>query len=437
MNARGTRQRRKGMGKRPLFILGVLLLVISVFAIACGDEAATETTAAATETTAAATETTAAATETTAAPTGEPITIAVNGGFTGFMSLDAEHLWDGVTVAMRQANYQVAGRPIEVNKGDNASDPVKAVDVARRQVENYGASVIIGPVYSPSVAAITGYLAKSAAPVPLITTMGQVLVNAETAGGIAFAPFGLMSCQGYELGKYAVEELGYKTVHCISLDDTAGRELQAGFAKAFAEGGGKVLSDQYAPMDNVDWAPYLTALKEQQADCTYYWIFGSAVQFIQQYHDYGLEAPLITSMASNLPERILKEVGDLGVGMVAVDHYWNTIDNEPNREFVEAYRAYKDGVYPTMCEYSSWLAAKLFMAAVEENNGDTTPAKIMDIMSTMSMDTPTGNITISPYMQTYIGTGSIYILESQKVDDRYTWMPVKAVEGVLKEAKID
>jgi branched-chain amino acid transport system substrate-binding protein len=437
----------------------MLLLVFSAYAVACGSSDNTTTTAATTATTAAspttaastattaASPTTAATTATTAAsPTTAastppaatgPIKIAVTEGFTGFMSLDAEHLWDGVSVAVQQANNQVAGRPIEVVKGDNASDPVKAVDVARRLVENDKVSVIIGPVFSPSVASITGYLEKTDNPVPLITTMGQVLVNAQTAGGVAFAPFGLLSAQGYELGKYASEVLGYKTVNCISLDDTGGRELQAGFAKGFSEGGGRVMSDQYAPMDNVDWAPYLTTLKTEPADCTYFWIFGSAVQFIKQYRDYDIKAPMITSMAGNLPERVLDEVGDLGLGIIAVDQYANVIDNALNKQFVDAYRAYKNGTYPTMCEYAAWFATKLFLAAVEKNNGDATPATIMKTISTMSMaDTPTGPISLSPFLQTFVGTGSIYILKCEKIDGRYTWGLVKTIDNVLKDAKV-
>jgi len=55
---------------KKLLILGVcLVLALSVFAVGCGDEETTDTTAAPTETTAAPTETTAAPTETTAAPT--------------------------------------------------------------------------------------------------------------------------------------------------------------------------------------------------------------------------------------------------------------------------------------------------------------------------------------------------------------------------------
>ena len=46
----------------------------------------------------------------------------------------------------------------------------------------------------------------------------------------------------------------------------------------------------------------------------------------------------------------------------------------------------------------------MFAKAVEATGGDTTPAKLIEAMSTMSLDTPAGKVTISPYQDAYIGT---------------------------------
>jgi hypothetical protein len=106
-------------------------------------------------------------------------------------------------------------------------------------------------------------------------------------------------------GKYAAEEMGWKTANCINYEDTAGRQLQEGFNHGFEEAGGQILSTQLVPIDAVDFSSYLTSLKD--ADCTYWWIFGNgAAPFVKQYKDYGLDAPLITAMASNLTEPQLR-----------------------------------------------------------------------------------------------------------------------------------
>ena len=56
-----------------------------------------------------------------------------------------------------------------------------------------------------------------------------------------------------------------------------------------------------------------------------------------------------------------------------------------------------DGEYPTMQSFGAWLAVKLFAGAVEETGGDTTPAKLIEAMSSVTIDTPAGPYTMSEY----------------------------------------
>ena len=110
------------------------------------------------------TQTTAATTETTAAPatgssdttamgqTGEtgPIKIGYDEGFTGFMAYDCQLADQGIKTALAMLNNEWMGRPLEYYAEDNGSDPVVAVDKARKLVESDGIDVMIGPIFSPS-----------------------------------------------------------------------------------------------------------------------------------------------------------------------------------------------------------------------------------------------------------------------------------------------
>ena len=134
--------------------------------------------------------------------------------------------------ALDEVNNQWMGRPIEYFKADNASDPVQAVDKARQLVESNKIQVMLGPIFSPSNAAVTDYLAKGGGGIPSISIFGQPTVNLKTANKLSFIPAGMMSMDGYVLGKYAAETLGYKTANAISLEDTTGHELMKGFRGA-------------------------------------------------------------------------------------------------------------------------------------------------------------------------------------------------------------
>jgi len=423
---------------RRLPILMTLVLVVvlgmSVFIAACGGEETTTTTAGGTTQTTAATETTGATATTagpttTAAPAGGPIKFGFDEGFTGFMAYDCELADKGVKTALAMMDNQWEGRPLEYYPEDNGSDPVVAVDKARKLVESDGINCMIGPIFSPSAKAVADYLGKSSG-IPQISIVGQPTENLETANGLAFIHTGFFDSHGYYFGKYLAEQ-GYKTANVINYDDTPAYALTAGFKKAFVdEGGGQVLSENYVPLDMVDFSAYLTTMKP--ADVTVNWIFGNgAVPFAKQCHDYGLTAPLAVPMSNNFSDAQLAELGDSGLGMIACDYYAYTIDNAPNKEFIAGYQELYPGEYPTPQGYGAWQGVMMYLEGLEVTGGDTTPAKVIEAMSKLVMDTPAGKVEIVPYKEAFIAKRDFFILEVQKVGDVLTWVPVRTYEQVL------
>ena len=363
------------------------------------------------------------------AATGEPLKIGFDEGFSGFMAVDAQLTEHGIKVALDEVGNQWMGRPIEYFKADNASDPVQAVDKARQLVESDKIQVMLGPIFSPSNAAVTDYLAKAGG-IPSISIFGQPTVNLKTANNLSFIPAGMFSMDGYVLGKYASETLGYKTANAINLEDTTGHELMKGFQTGFEQGGGKILSVQYVPIDTVDFSSYLTTLKP--ADCTYNWIFGNGTgPFIKQNHDYGLTAPLVLTMADDLQEPTMQELGDMALGIVGEDHYLSTMDNALNKKFVAEYAKMWPGELPNMDSYGGYTAVMMFLEAVKQTNGDTSPEALKKVLATLSMDTPSGKITMSQYGTAYIGTGDLAICKTELVNGNYRWMPIYTYQQIL------
>ena len=363
------------------------------------------------------------------AATGEPLIFGFDAGFTGFMAMDVELAEKGILTRLDMIQNQWEGRPVEYKKADNGSDPVQAVDKARQLVESDGIQFMAGPIFSPSAAAVTDYLAKAGG-IPQCSIVGQPSDNLKTANDLAFMPNGLYGSQGYYFGKYVGEQLGYKTVNCVNLEDTAARQLQAGFEKGLAESGGEVVSVQYVPIDTIDFSSYLTTLKD--ADATYFWVFGNgAAPFVKQYNDYGLTAPLIAPMSNNFSEQQLADLGQLGVGMVACDFYSPEIDNEANAAFVAAYQKLYPGEYPAPQAYGGYQAVELFLQGVKASGGDTTPATLVKAMSTLTMTgLPGGDVTMKPYKGAFIPVRDWYILETKEVDGRVAWVPIYTYEQV-------
>lgn len=409
--------------KKLLVVVLAVMLAVAAFALAAcgGDGGTSETTAG-------------GGTGTTAAPaTGEPIKFGYNEGFTGFMATDAQISDQGIQTAIAMLDNQVVGRPIKYIKVDNASDPVQAVDKARQLVES-DKVVATSTMFSPAVRAISDYLAKSGG-TPQIGINPMPMSTLETANNLLFIPSGIMNLGGYLLGKYATEVLGYKTANCIHYDDLPAYDYQAAFEKGFAEGGGKVVTLQYVPIDTLDFSPYLTTMKP--ADFCLWWIFGNgAVPFIKQYNDYGQKALLISPMAQNVTEGQMLELGPLAVGMLGFDYYSPEIDTPLNKEFVAKYKEMWKGEHPAPQAFSGWLAVNLFVEGLKKTNGDTTPAKLIEAMSTMSFETPAGLYTMSAYENAFVGTGNAYILETKEVGEgRVAWVPKYTYEQILFESK--
>ena len=106
------------------------------------------------------------------AATGDPFIFGFDGGFTGFMAMDVELAEKGILTKLDMIQNQWMGRPVEYKKADNGSDPVVAVDKARQLVESDGIQFMAGPIFSPSAAAVTDYLAKAGG-IPQCSIIGQ------------------------------------------------------------------------------------------------------------------------------------------------------------------------------------------------------------------------------------------------------------------------
>ena len=425
------------MSKRLLLLTLVIVVGVSMFAVACGTSTSTETTAATTATTAgpattaggAATTATTAGTATSGAAAGTPIKFGFDEGFTGFMSYDCQLADQGVKTALAMLNNQWEGHPLQYFAEDNTSDPVIAVDKARKLVESDKINVMIGPIFSPSAKSVADYLGKSTG-IPEISIVGQPTENLQTASGLAFIHTGFFDSHGYYLGKYLAEK-GYKTANVINYDDTPAHALTDGFKKAFVdEGGGQIISENYVPLDVVDFSSYLTAMKT--ADVTVNWIFGNgAVPFVKQYNDYGLKAPLASTMSNNFSDAQLAELGDISLNMLACDYYAWTIDNQMNKDFIAAYGKLYKGEKPTPQAYGAWQGVMLYLEGLKATGGDTDPKKVIPAMSNLTMDSPAGKFTIVPFQNAFIARRDFFILQVQKVDGVLTWVPVKTYNQVL------
>ncbi len=148
-----------------------------------------------------------------------------------------------------------------------------------------------------------------------------------------------------------------------------------GATNTFEKKGGKIIQQQWMPMDTKDTAPYLTALK--QADVFMPWYAGITHNVgIRQIREYGIKMPIILPQAGYMahPQQI-KEIGDYGVGFITSDAYVWTIDTPENRAFVEKYKK-KYNMLPANVAYGGYFNMQILLQALRKDRRGFFPERI-------------------------------------------------------------
>jgi len=325
---------------------------------------------------------------------------------------------EAIELKLDEVGWEVAGRKIELIKEDHGSDPVKAVDKARKLVEHDKVDVILGPMLSSAGLAVANYLMESRTPNLAVHCHPSEILK-YSVGNYFLWP-GTQEGLGYPLGLYAYDKLGYRTATLMYIDYVTGQTLTQGFADAFESRGGTIVQKQAFPFGTMDFAAYLTAMKE--ADCCVFWAMEEYnPPFHTQYRDYGLKAPIVMPLCGPSHEITLAEIGDISLGMVGSDFYSALIDTDINKRFVDAFYG-KYGYYPRGETVGGYTGTTLFLEAVKATGGDTRHALINDALRLFEVDTVAGPVSFTPEG---LPAGNLYILEVIKIGDRYAWEVVQ------------
>ena len=190
----------------------------------------------------------------------------------------------------------------------------------------------------------------------------------------------------------AFEKNGAKTFFLIGSDYAFGRGMLS-FTKSYiAKTGGKVVGEEYLPMDGTDWTPIISKLKDAKSDALITSTAGGApnVTLTKQLRSAGVELPY-----GNLAvdEGTAKSIGPDAAGIYISASYVTGIDNPENKKFLAAMQKKfgADLKTPNDLSVPEYDAVYLYKAAVEKA-GSTDSAKVLAALPTVSFDGPRGKI---------------------------------------------
>jgi urea transport system substrate-binding protein len=188
---------------------------------------------------------------------------------------------------------------------------------------------------------------------------------------------------------------GAKTYFLIGSDYAFGRGM-LGFTRGYVEkSGGKVLGEEYLPMDGQDWTPIISKLKEAKPDALITSTAGGApnVTLTKQMRAAGIEIPYANLAVD---EGTAKSMGADATGIYLSASYVTGIDSPENKKFLAAAekRFGADLKTPNDLSVPEYEAVYLYKAAVEK--ADTTDAaKVIEALPTVSFTGPRGAIQMN------------------------------------------
>jgi branched-chain amino acid transport system substrate-binding protein len=330
----------------------------------------------------------------------------------------------------------ICGRPVEIIEEDAKGDAATAADVARKLVEQDGVSAIFGPTQAGQKAAVTAYMDE--AEVPLIFFNGTPTYLFQTSDWLIGAG-GANPQMTAVIADYAYNELGYRKVHILTMDNTGFRSFSDDFTKFFTAHGGEIGQEFYVPFTSGDWSSYFAAMETEGVDGIMTWTTGAqAIALWKCYDEMGIDEklPITAILSSAFTDyyigNALKASGsgaiDSFVGTFAPSQYVYDIDTPENKAFVEEWKAEFGYVPNTNIAGLMYEAYQMFVAAVEANEGVTEPEQLREALMSVDITGPAGRLF---FTDSNAATKDTYVVKVVEMEDgSYNYGIVKTYKDV-------
>ena len=359
--------------------------------------------------------------------TGEPIKIGALFDYTGPVADLGPKFEAGLKLALEEANYEVAGRPIKLIIEDSATDVTVALDKFKTLVARDKIQICIGPLMGDAHLAIAPYAAENKV---VITSLFNGMYECIPYNCYVIYPT-TCDAQTYPFGKYCYEKLGYRTMITAATNYAGKIAYAMGVVRGFEDAGGTVLQQFWAPIGCPDFSPYIGAFKT--ADVVLYAFEGPGPvsRFVYQYHAAGLKMPMVTiTQDGDYTPEALAELGDIALGIPGQSSYTPALDTPENKKFVEGILPKVKTLFPSGAEVKSYSCGKIILAALKATGGDESYEKLWPAVLKVNIKSADGPISFSP---DGVAITNMYVTTAVKKDGEYWLSPPLWETPILRE----
>ena len=326
---------------------------------------------------------------------GDTVTVCLLHSLTGSMAISETSVRDAELLAISEINEAggVNGAQIEYIEEDGASEPSTFATKAEKLIDSDGVSTIFGCWTSSSRKAVK----------PIVEDYNALLWYPVQYEGMESSPnivyTGAAPNQQIVPAIEYLLDQGYKNFFLLGSDYVFPRTANMIITAQVEAAGAKVVGEEYADMDQTDFAAIIAKIEGAQPDVIINTLNGTGnVSFFKQMSEKNYTAETYPTMSFSIAEEEVATIGaDILKGHMVSWNYYQTTDTEENKKFVETYKAMfgEDRVTSDPAE-AAYDAVYLWKAACEKAGSFDVDSVLKAIRTgEISFDAPEGTVTIN------------------------------------------
>ena len=329
---------------------------------------------------------------------------------TGPLAAGGIHFEEGITAFLKDKNFTLSGRKIELIVADTGGNPAGAKSKAQEVVERDKVDIVLGPFAAFELLATVDYLAQ--AKMPTLAFAGAEDVT-QRKGNPYLTRTSYTSAQClYPLADYVIREMKLKRAVTMGDDFAFGYEQVGGFQRVLEEQGGQVVKKLWSPLNTADYAPYVAQIPECDVLCEV--LAGSnPLKFTKQARGLGVKQPLVGG-ATVADDTIIGAHDESAAGLINTNPYSLDRDSEANKRFIAAMKTHY-GNDVRIGHYAACFFAngQIIEAALAKTGGKSDNAETLAkaVRSVSLADTPRGPINFDAYGNAVV---DVYVRRAEK-----------------------
>ncbi|KEO55044.1 transporter substrate-binding protein [Thioclava pacifica] len=331
------------------------------------------------------------------------IEVGVLFSLTGGLSIIEKSLADATMMAIDEINAAggVNGMMIKPILEDGASDPKTYNEKASKLVIRDRLQTVFGSYTSASRKAVLPVFEKrnSMYFYPTYYEGFECSKNVVYTGAVP-------NQQLSNFIPWIINTLGKKKFFIVGSNYIYPREMAKVSKILIEQNGGEWIADEYLELGHSEWGAMVSKIKESGCDVVLSNVVGdSVVAFYREFKNQGLTHDKLPICATVTSEIEIAAMGpEFAVGSYTSFPYFQAIDTDRNRDFVERYRKYVND--PKAVTHhaleSSYFQVYLWKQAVEKA-GDISADAVREGIKGQVFEAPNGTVTVDPEnLHTYL-----------------------------------